>query len=271
MEENLRLTRSKNICVEDSRKVLISIKTLDYCVNGYAKSIKFHNNYILNEEKFINLGKFSKQRALVLGATGSLGTAISYFLKRDGSKLLLQYRDESKLKELNYFFQKENLMSVSENIRKSAFYFDFFKGNIREFVNYVAEFQPTHIYNCLSPQIFNHDSKRSEKLSAQFQKLYIEVIESLISKSEILEKLEFIFNPSSVFVENSSGTENQVYRQIKIDLERFASENNKKGDLFIYSPRLNGFKSKQTFNYRYESLPNSFSVAANLIPKDYLD
>ena len=118
------------------------------------------NNQIFVKKKLI---KVKKKLAIILGASGGIGIAVTNKLLKKKFNVIALYRsDNTELKKLSKIHKNLHLHNLDLNNKSS----------IIEFIKIIKKNYPTHFINCYSPKIYpvNFDKITNEDFDHYFDK-----------------------------------------------------------------------------------------------------
>ena len=142
----------KELVFDSLNKVILS---KDIKIKGLKK-----NNQIFVGKKLI---KVRKKLAIILGASGGIGIAVTNKLLKKNFNVIALYRsDNTELKKLSKINKNLHIHNLDLNNKSS----------IIEFIKIIKKNYPTHFINCYSPKIYpvNFDKITNEDFDHYFDK-----------------------------------------------------------------------------------------------------
>ena len=250
---------------ETKRGLKLNCRNSMYSIKVLSKVNEINKISFDSKQSLLRYGDFKNQKALILGANGSLGLSIAHLLIRDGSEVFAGVRTVDEFKKM------VSILEISQSKKiTNLWHMNIEYGNENS-LSCLMKYNFTHIYNCLSPEIFeNNSGTYSIKKFLEFKYFYIDIIEKILelNKANQSNELEFILNPSTVLVENRILKQHAEYIDAKLEMEKvFQDFNLKFKSPFIFMPRLEAFKSNQTTRFNYSNLKSPIEIALRILPK----
>jgi hypothetical protein len=227
----------------DDRFKFIEIGIESACYNGRIRAFArpkpqrpFEMSEILNRAP---TALFRNQRALVVGGSRGIGEVAAKALAASGAEVFLTYA-----------VGKEDAQRVVSEIRDAGAVatcgqLDILANNGQSEA-IIEEFQPTHLFYCATPFIFEGSREQfSERLLTHFTKFYVTGFDKLVRLGHA-KRLRYAWYPSTVAL-NETPANMREYCVAKLEGEKLAvSLMGELGNILVDYPRLPRTATDQT-------------------------
>ena len=264
-----KLDFSYNVKKYDPRFKLIEMGVLGPSIKGVVKAfIRPKPKIQPKSEKIKNLvesGRYSDQRALVIGGSRGIGEVISRILGIGGADVFLTYMNGEK-----------DALIVTEDInsnggKASCLQLDVTKLNY-EAIKSIKKWRPTHIYYMATPFIsIGQAGKFRQKTFFNFCNYYVTgFLEAFFTFKN--ESLRAVFYPSSVYLEEQKGEMSEYISAKYIGERTCLSLKKTHQSIEFFTPRLPKLTTDQTNSFmpfdEIEPLPVMIETLEKCFPKN---